>query len=127
VAYKESTKTAYTGSSGDKTVNDKGGNVLRIFSMSKDEIKANYEVEYIGEENAGGALTWHLKLLPRAKVSYKFAELWVDGNGMPLMGKVTFSNDDTDSAFISGLEKNVKLKAAIFKIDLPKGTSIVAG
>jgi outer membrane lipoprotein-sorting protein len=127
LAYKESTKTAYTGSSGDKTVNDKGGNVLRIFSMSKEEIKTNYEVQYIGEEKVGGTSTWHLKLLPRAKTSYKFAELWVDGNGMPLMGQITLSNDDTDKAFLSGLEKNIKLKAAIFKIDLPKGTNVIQG
>lgn len=128
VAYKASTKTAYKGSSDSKTVNDKGGNVLKILSMSKEEIKANYDVQYVGEEKVSGSTpTWHLKLIPKTKASYKFSELWVDGNGMPIMGRVTMSNDDTDTALISGLEKNIKLKAAIFKINLPKGTQIILG
>jgi outer membrane lipoprotein-sorting protein len=128
VAYKESTKTVYTGNSDSKTVNDKGGSVLKIFSMKKDEIRSAYDVYYVGQENISGDIpTWHLKLVPKTKTNFKFYEIWVDGNGMPLMGKMTASNDDTDTILISKLEKNVKLNAAIFKINYPKGTTVVVG
>jgi outer membrane lipoprotein-sorting protein len=128
VAYIPGIKRAYTGSSESKNLNEKGGNALKIMSMSKEEIKANYDVEYLGQENiSGGVPTWHLKLTPKAKSNYKFAELWVDGNGMPLQGKITQLNDNTDSVLLTGLKKNTSIKAAIFKVSLPKGTEIVKG
>lgn len=125
VAYKESTKILYTGNSESKKLSEKGGNVLKIFSMSKDEIKAAYDVYYVGQENiSGNVSTWHLKLVPKTQMSYKFSELWVDGNGMPLMGKITMPNDDTDTILISNLKKNEKIDKNIFKIDYPPGTKI---
>lgn len=125
VAYKESTKILYTGNSESKKLNEKGGSVLKIFSMSKDEIKAAYDVNYVGQENISGNIsTWHLKLVPKTQMSYKFSEIWVDGNGMPLMGKITMPNDDTDTILISGLKKNEKIDPKIFKVDYPPGTKI---
>lgn len=124
--YKKSINTVYTGNSDSKTVNDKGGSVLSLLSMSKDEIKGAYDVYYIGEEKINGNIpTWHLKLVPKTKTSYEYSELWVDGNGAPLMGKITMPKGDTDTLHISGLEKNVKLKSAIFKIDYPSNATIV--
>ena len=128
VAYVPSIEQAWTGSSGSKTLNDKGGNALQVMSMSREEIKANYNVEYLGQESvSGGIPTWHLKLTPKAKSNYKFVDLWVDGNGMPLQGKITQLNNDSDSILLSNLKKNVTLNASIFSIKLPKGTKIVKG
>jgi outer membrane lipoprotein-sorting protein len=125
VAFKESTKIVYTGSTGSKKLNEKGGNVMQIFSMSKDEIKATYDVYYVGKEDIpGGISTWHLKLVPKTKMSYKFSELWVDGNGMPLMARITMENNDTDTVLISGLKKNEKIDSNIFKVNFPPGTKI---
>lgn len=125
VAYKESTKILYTGTSDSKKLNEKGGNVLKIFNMSKDEIKAAYDVYYVGQENVSGNVsTWHLKLVPKTPMSYKFSEIWVDGNGMPVMGRITLPNNDTDTALISSLKKNEKIDTNIFKIDYPPGTKI---
>src|SRR5215203_1480501 len=126
VAYSPGIKRAYTGSSDSQKVQDKGGSALKIMSMSKEEIKANYDVEYLGQETiSGGAPTWHLKLTPKAKSNYKFADLWVDGNGMPVQGKITQLNNDTDSVLLTNLKKNVSIKGDIFKVSLPKGTDIV--
>src|SRR5215203_597514 len=126
VAYTPGIKRAYTGSSDSQKVQDKGGNALRFMSMSKDEIKTNYDVEYLGQESvSGGIATWHLKLTPKAKSNYKFADIWVDGNGMPLQGKITQLNNDTDSVLLTNLKKNVSIKGEIFKVSLPKGTDIV--
>lgn len=128
VAYNPGIKRAYTGSSDSQKVQEKGGNALKIMSMSKEEIKANYDVEYLGQETiSGGIPTWHLKLTPKTKSNYKFADLWVDGNGMPLQGRITQLNDDTDSILLTNLKKNVSIKAAIFKVNLPKGTEVVKG
>ena len=126
MAYIPSIKRAYTGNSDSPKVQEKGGNALKIMSMSKEEIKANYDVEYLGQENiSGGTLTWHLKLTPKVKSNYKFADIWVDGNGMPLQGKITQLNNDTDSVLLTGLKKNVSIPGSIFSYKIPSGTEIV--
>ncbi len=127
VAYIPNIKRAYTGSSDSKTVNDKGGNILKIMSMSKEDLKANYNIQYLGEEKVseGKIPTWHIKLTPKTSANFKFADLWIDGNGMPIQGKVTKLNDDTDMALLNNLNKNGTIKASVFKVDLPKGTEIV--
>jgi outer membrane lipoprotein-sorting protein len=125
-AYIPNIKRAYTGSSDSKTANDKGGNALKIMSMSKEELEANYVVVYLGQENVAGKIpTWRLKMTPRAAANYKYAELWVDGNGMPIQGKVIKLNDDTDTILLTNLGKNKTINASIFKQNLPKGTEIV--
>lgn len=128
VAYNPGINQAWVGSSGSKTLNDKGGNALKVMSMSREEIKANYTVEYIGQEGISGAVqTWHLKLTPIAKSNYKFVDLWVDGNGMPLQGRITQLNNDTDSILLTRLKKNETIDGTRFIIKLPKGTKIVKG
>jgi outer membrane lipoprotein-sorting protein len=128
VLYTPAIKQAYTGDSSSQKVQGKGGNALKMMSMSKEEIKANYDVEYLGQENiSGGVPTWHLKLTPKAKADYKFADIWVDGNGMPLQARITQSNDTTDSILLTNLKKNASINASIFKVNLPKGTQIVKG
>lgn len=128
VAYNPGINQAWTGNSESKTLSNKGGNALKVMSMSREEIKANYDVQYLGQENvSGGIPTWHLKLTPKASSNYKFVNLWVDGNGMPIQGKITQPNNDTDSILLTNLKKNVSLNGSIFKVSLPKGTKIVKG
>jgi outer membrane lipoprotein-sorting protein len=128
VLYTPSIKQAYTGDSNSQKVQGNGGSALKVLSMSKEEIKTNYDVEYLGQETiSGGIPTWHLKLTPKAKAEYKFADIWVDGNGMPLQAKITRSNNDTDSILLTNLKKNASLNASIFKVSLPKDTKIVKG
>jgi outer membrane lipoprotein-sorting protein len=126
VAYIPNIKRAYTGSSDSKTVNDKGGNVLKIMSMSKEDLKANYNIQFLGQENIiGNVTTWHLKLTPKTATNFKFADLWIDGNGMPVQGKVTRLNNDTDSVALGNLGKNADINGSIFKVTLPKGTEMI--
>lgn len=128
VAYNPGIGQAWIGSSGSKTLSSKGGNALQVMSMSREEIKANYNVEYLGQEGISGAVqTWHLKLTPKVKSNYKFVDLWVDGNGMPLQGKITLLNNDTDTILLTRLKKNETIAGSTFKINLPKGTKIVKG
>jgi outer membrane lipoprotein-sorting protein len=128
VLYTPAIKQAYTGDSSSQKLQSSGGNALKVMSMDKAEIKANYDIEYLGQENiSGGIPTWHLKLTPKVKADYKFTDIWVDGNGMPLQAKITKPNDTTDSILLTNLKKNVSIPGSIFKVSLPKGTNIVKG
>lgn len=103
-------------------------NALAFMNMSKQQLSANYSVRYLGEESvAGGIKTWHLELTPKTATSYKSAELWVDGNGMPIQAMVVENNNDSTTVLLSGIEKNVKLDASVFAISPPKGTKIIKG
>lgn len=39
--------------------------------------------------------------------------------------KITERNNDTNTVLLSGLKKNVRVKKAEFKVNLPKGTKII--
>lgn len=96
------------------------GGALAFMSMTRDQLRANYEVRYIGEEQIrGGVLTWRLEMTPKTETSYKMAELWVDGDGMPRQAKITEHNNDTTTVLLTNIQKNVTLKADIFKLRYP--------
>lgn len=110
--------------------NAKAGGALGFMSMSKEQLKANYTVKYLGEEQVkSGVKTWHLELTPKTANNYKGAELWVDGDGMPIQAKVVENNNDSTTVLLSNLKKNdKKINAAIFTINYPKkSTKIVKG
>jgi len=127
VIYRPRLSQAIVGST-EKVKNDssKVSSPLAFINMSKEQLKANYTMKYLGEETlSNGTKAWHLELTPKTAQSYKMAEIWVDVNGMPVQMKVIEKNNDTSSVLLSGLEKNISLNPSIFKIDLPKGTKIV--
>lgn len=102
-------------------------NALSFINMSKDQLKANYNIKYLGEEKvSGGTPTWRLELTPKNATNYKTAELWVDGNGMPIQAKVIEGNNDTTTVFLSNLQKNVKINTKVFMINT-KGAKKIAG
>ncbi|CAN5429436.1 hypothetical protein BH10ACI1_BH10ACI1_05270 [soil metagenome] len=106
----------------------KSNNALSFINMSKAQLKANYSISYIGQESISGAVqTWHIQLTPLKATSYKVADLWVDGDGMPRQMKITENNNDTTTVVLSGIEKNVTINASVFKINPPPGTKIVKG
>lgn len=128
MVYRKSANQAIFGKV-DKAKNSAGaGNALMFLSMSKEQLKANYNVKYLGEETvSGGAKAWHLELTPKAAGKYKMAEIWVDGNGMPVQGKVIENNNDSTSVLLTNLRKNETVNAKVFRIDLPNGTNKVKG
>ncbi|HEX8734722.1 MAG TPA: outer membrane lipoprotein carrier protein LolA [Pyrinomonadaceae bacterium] len=126
VIYRERLKQAITGSAKDAKGGGKANNALAFMNMSKEQLNANYAVTYLGKETvSGGIETWHLELKPKTAQKYKSAELWVDGNGMPIQAKVVENNNDTTTVLLSNLQKNIDLKASVFKLNLPKGTKVV--
>lgn len=104
----------------------KANSAMAFMNMSREQLKANYTIRYMGKEDvSGGIPTWHLELTPKTKQSYKLADLWVDGNGMPIQAKVTETNNDTTTVLLSNLQKNVTINAADFAVVLPKDVKIV--
>ena len=106
----------------------KSNSALAFMNMSKVQLKANYNVKYLGEEKVDGKIpTWHLELTPKTKSSYKLADIWVDGDGMPIQMRVTENNNDATTILLTNLKKNITLKANVFTINLPKGTKKLEG
>jgi outer membrane lipoprotein-sorting protein len=128
VLYRPNLKQAIVGKVDKKEGNAKASGALSFMGMNKAQLKANYDVKYIGQETVtGGIQTWHLELTPKNASSYKSADLWVDGNGMPVQAKVTEKNNDTTTVLLSNLQKNLKISGDTFSIKPPKGTKIVNG
>jgi len=129
VIYRPRLQQAYVGSTSDvKNKNSSGvSSPLAFINMSKAQLKANYSMKYLGEETlSNGTKAWHLELTPITAQKYKVADIWVDGNGMPVQMKITENNSETSTVLLSNMEKNPNdLKGSDFKIDLPKGTKIV--
>lgn len=127
ILYQPKLKQAFVGST-DNMKNKDSSSVsspLAFINMSKEELKANYSIKYIGEESvSGGTSTWHLELTPKTAQKYKLADLWVDGNGMPIQMKITATNNDTETVLLTGLEKNITIKPSVFQINPPSGTAI---
>lgn len=97
------------------------GGALSFMNMSKEQLKNNYDVVYLGEEQVqGGTATWHLQLTPKTATSYKSAELWVDKDGMPRQAKIIEQNNDSTTVLVSNIQKNVTLKGDLFKLNYPK-------
>lgn len=126
VLYRPRLKQAITGNAKDAKGSGKANNALSFMSMSKEQLKANYTIKYLGEEKvSSGVPTWRLELTPKKVTNFKMAELWVDGNGMPIQAKVVESNNDTTTVLLSDFEKNAKINLSQFEVKLPKGTAIV--
>ncbi|MEJ7862503.1 MAG: outer membrane lipoprotein carrier protein LolA [Pyrinomonadaceae bacterium] len=126
VLYRPRLKQAITGNAKDAKGSGKANNALSFMSMSKEQLKANYTIKYLGEEKvSSGVPTWRLELTPKKATNFKMAELWVDGNGMPIQAKIVEGNNDTTTVLLSGFEKNAKINVSQFEVKLPKGTAIV--
>jgi outer membrane lipoprotein-sorting protein len=94
--------------------------------MSTDELKKNYNIVVIGEATVGGGVkTMHLQMTPITANSYKLADLWVDGNGMPVQAKVTSNNGDTTTILLSNISKNGNVDYGVFSFTFPPGTKVI--
>lgn len=126
VIHRPALNQAYTGTTDSAKGNAKAGSALAFMNMSRAQLKANYTVAYLGEETVkDGTKTWHLQMTPKTRTTYKSAEVWVDGNGMPIQSKVIEQNNDSTTVLLTNLQKNVRVDRSEFKISLPNGTKII--
>jgi outer membrane lipoprotein-sorting protein len=118
-------KRAYRGSTSSQNVGKAGGGVLSMMNMSEAELRTNYTAQYIGQVTLEGAEVWHIRLNPKARQSFQSAEMWVNGDGMPVQIRVTAHNRDTDLLRFSGIKRNIDVKGSVFEVKPAKGTEII--
>jgi outer membrane lipoprotein-sorting protein len=120
---------AYKGKSTEPKINQSSGGLLSLVYMSRAELEKRFApVEDVREETLwGGVSTIHLKLTPRGNANFKYAEIWVDGDGMPIQTKVVEKNDDATTVRLTGLERNIKLSANEFQLKLDSSVKVVRG
>ena len=124
--YRRGLNQVIVGKTDSAKTNGKAGNALAFISMSREQLKAAYDVSYVGQEQISGAIqTWHILLTPKGKSSYKSADLWVDKDGMPRQARVLENNGDTTTVLLSGIQKNTKIDAKVFALDIPKTAKVV--
>jgi len=126
--YRPALRTVYTGNSGNIGNGDNNANsLLSMMGMSKAQLEARFQpVKDVREETLwGNVSTIHLTLVPKGKASYKYAEVWIDGNGMPVQTKIVEKNDDSTTMRLTGLEKNQKINQSDFDVKLDSNVKIV--
>jgi outer membrane lipoprotein-sorting protein len=128
ILYRPRLKQFMKGSVNEKSKTQGTSNAFAFINMSREQLKANYSVRYLGQETvSGGIPTWRLELTPKTATSYKMAELWVDGNGMPIQARVTENNKDTTTVLLYNLKKNDVINTSVFTIKPPAGTKEIKG
>ncbi len=128
IMYRPHISQAIVGSISDSKGAGNAGGALAFISMNRAQLKANYDVTYIGEATVNGSTkTWQLKLTPKNAGSYREAELWVDSNGMPVQAKVVEKNKNVTTIQLTGVQRNATIPREVFSIKPPGGTKIVQG
>jgi outer membrane lipoprotein-sorting protein len=126
--YRPALRTVYTGDSGRIGNGDNNANsLLSMMSMSRAQLEARFQpVKDVREETLwGNVSTIHLTLVPKGKASYKYAEVWIDGGGMPVQTKIVEKNDDSTTMRLTGLEKNARINSGDFDIKYDSNVKIV--
>ena len=118
--------TAYTGTS---TKQPKASGILEMMYMTRQQLESRFQpLQDVREETLwGGVSTIHLTLVPKGNANYKYAEIWIDGGGMPVQTKIVEKNDDATTMRLTGLEKNVKISPTEFDVPLDANVKIVKG
>jgi outer membrane lipoprotein-sorting protein len=126
--YRPRTNQVYIGKTDKAKNNAKVGGALGFMGMSKEELKANYLVKYMGREKIpGGDETARLELTPKTGANYKLAYIWIDDNGMPVMAQIVEKNNDTTTVLLSDLKKNETISADVFAVNYPKTIKPIRG
>ncbi|HEX8708483.1 MAG TPA: outer membrane lipoprotein carrier protein LolA [Pyrinomonadaceae bacterium] len=118
--------TALYGSA--KSSKAKATGAFEFLSMSRQQLASRFDFQYLGEETLwGGVGTSHVKLVPKGGASYKYAEAWIDGGGMPVQTKIVERNDDSTTVRLTNMERNTGISLDQFQLQLdPKVKKIPA-
>ena len=128
--YRPRLKMAYVGDVSSSKSNTKVNSVLGFgLNVSQSQLKTSFEpVQYLGDETLwGGVQTWHLKLVPKGRANYSYAEIWVDYSGMTVQAKVIEKNGDATTVRLMDVQRNVQLSKNEFKLDLGADIKRVRG
>jgi len=102
---------------------------MSLLYLSRQQLEARFQpVQDVREETLwGGVSTIHLTLVPKGNESFKYAEIWVDGGGMPVQTKVVEKNGDATTMRLSSVEKNARVSSSEFDIKLDSNVKVIKG
>src|SRR6185503_6992983 len=128
VLFRPRLSTVYIGSTSKGAPKGTGG-IMDMLYMSKQQLEAKFQpLQDVREETLwGGVSTIHLTLVPKGNASYKYAEIWVDSNGMPVQTKIVEKNGDATTMRLSGMERNAKISKDDFNLKLDSNVKIIKG
>src|SRR5687768_15207972 len=127
MAYRPRLNVVYEGNANSNR--NKAGGVLELMNMSKAQLQTRFEqIQDAREETLwGGVKTTHLKVVPKGDASYKYAEVWVDENGMPVQTKVVEKNDDATTVRLTNMERNASISMDEFTLKLDSSVKRIKG
>jgi outer membrane lipoprotein-sorting protein len=90
------------------------------------ELKSQYNIVYIGDEQGGSGPAAKLELTPKAASSVQKLTLWVDHSSwLPTKYQVVEKNNNVTTFTLNGMKLNSGLAGDIFKIGWPKDTKVL--
>jgi outer membrane lipoprotein-sorting protein len=97
--------------------NPNDSSVLALMSMSATQLRTKFGEFQDGREETlwGGVWTQHFKVFPKGAANYKYIEVWVDNEGMPVQTKMVEKNDDATTIRLTNLAKNQTIPPDQFK------------
>jgi len=107
----------------------KDSDVLALMNMSATQLRTKFgDFEDTRDETLwGGVSTQHFKVTPKTAASYKYIEVWVDKDGMPVQTKMVEKNDDSTTMRLTNVEKNAPIPLDQFKLKLDSNVKRVKG
>lgn len=108
---------------------EKDSDVLALMSMSASQLRTRFgEFQDMRDETLwGGVWTQHFKVTPKTAASYKYIEVWIDKEGMPVQTKMVEKNDDSTTVRLTNLEKNQTIPQDQFTQKLDSSVKRVKG
>lgn len=108
---------------------EKDGDVLALMNMSATQLRTKFgDFQDVREETLwGGVWTQHFKVTPKTAASYKYIEVWIDKEGLPVQTKMVEKNDDSTTVRLTNVEKNQTIPLDQFKLKLDSNVKRVKG
>lgn len=109
--------------------NRNDSDVLALMNMSATQLRTKFgEFQDVREETLwGGVATTHFKVFPKVTASYKYIEVWIDNEGMPVQTKMVEKNDDATTVRLTNLATNQTIPLDQFKLNLDSSVKRVKG
>ncbi len=109
--------------------NRNDSDVLSLMNMSATQLRTKFGEFQDGREETlwGGVATTHFKVFPKVAASYKYIEVWIDNEGMPVQTKMVEKNDDATTIRLTNLAKNQTIPPDQFKQNLDSSVKRVKG
>jgi outer membrane lipoprotein-sorting protein len=107
----------------------KDNDVLALLNMSAAQLKSRFgELQDVRDENLwGGVSATHFKAVPKTAASYKYIEVWVDKEGMPVQTKMVEKNDDSTTVRLTNVAKNQPIDKSVFDQKLDSSVKKIKG